>query len=199
MTAVIPRPVAAWSDLSHSEIGWDGGADLSTPRSVEQQGAHIGLQNRIAQRLVWISIAMQFSRPAISASGRVTGTVGEVGSVAGQVGVGARSAGSSRLPATGSGNPPNSSLLGGELPGGVKMKLGDKVINLRGDQPSRQCRGRRQWRQFQSRRRLAVLKRVSLPFFAHRFLPILHAVWLRRRWRPQRRSLRKSRQPQSSA
>jgi hypothetical protein len=30
-------------------------------------------------------------------------------------------------------------------------------------------------------------------------LPILHAVWLRRRWRPQRRSLRKSRQPQSSA
>jgi hypothetical protein len=51
MTAVIPRPVAAWSDLSHSEIGWDGGADLSTPRSVEQQGAHIGLQNRIAQSL----------------------------------------------------------------------------------------------------------------------------------------------------
>ena len=197
MTAVIPRPVAAWSDLSHSEIGWDGGADLSTPRSVE---ARISACKIASHRVfLWISIAMQFSRPAISASRRVAGTVGEVGSVAGQVGVGARSAGSSRLPATGSGNPPNSSLLGGELPGGVKMKLGDKVINLRGDQPSRQCRGRRQWRQFQSRRRLAVLKRVSLPFFAHRFLPILHAVWLRRRWRPQRRSLRKSRQPQSSA
>ena len=28
---------------------------------------------------------------------------------------------------------PTGSLLGGELPGGVKMKLGDKVINLRGN------------------------------------------------------------------
>jgi hypothetical protein len=30
-------------------------------------------------------------------------------------------------------NLPNSALLGGELPGGVKMKLGDKVIDLRGN------------------------------------------------------------------
>jgi hypothetical protein len=35
--------------------------------------------------------------------------------------------------ASGSTNLPNSSLLGGELPGGVKVKLGDKVINLRGN------------------------------------------------------------------
>jgi hypothetical protein len=28
---------------------------------------------------------------------------------------------------------PTGSLAGGELPGGVKMKLGDKVIDLRGN------------------------------------------------------------------
>jgi hypothetical protein len=67
---------------------------------------------------------------AQSVSGRVSGTVGEVGSVAGQASVGAGSSGSQ---GPGSINLPNSSLLGGELPGGVKMKLGDKVINLRGN------------------------------------------------------------------
>lgn len=65
---------------------------------------------------------------AQSVSGRVTSTVGEVGSVAGQT-VGAGPSGSQ---APGS-NLPGSSLLGGELPGGVKVKLGDKVINLRGN------------------------------------------------------------------
>jgi hypothetical protein len=57
-------------------------------------------------------------------------TVSEVGSAAGQAAVGAGPSGSQ---ASGSTNLPNSSLLGGELPGGVKMKLGDKVINLRGN------------------------------------------------------------------
>jgi len=52
---------------------------------------------------------------AQSVSGRVTGTVGEVGSVAGQAAVGAGPSGSQ---ASGSTNLPNSSLLGGELPGG---------------------------------------------------------------------------------
>jgi hypothetical protein len=67
---------------------------------------------------------------AQSVSGRVGGTVGEVGSVTGQAAVGAGPSGSQ---ASGSSNLPSSSVLGGELPGGVKMKLGDKVINLRGN------------------------------------------------------------------
>jgi hypothetical protein len=67
---------------------------------------------------------------AQSVSGRVNGTVGEVGSVSGQATVAVGPTGS---PAPGSLNLPNSSLLGGELPGGVKMKLGDKVIDLRGN------------------------------------------------------------------
>jgi len=68
---------------------------------------------------------------AQSVSGRVTGAVGEVGSVAGQTGVGPALSGPQ---APGSSNLPNSSFLGGELPGGVnKMKLGDKVIDLRGN------------------------------------------------------------------
>jgi hypothetical protein len=56
--------------------------------------------------------------------------VGEVGSVAGQTGVGPALSGPQ---APGSSNLPNSSFLGGELPGGVKMKLGDKVIDLCGN------------------------------------------------------------------
>ena len=67
---------------------------------------------------------------AQSVSGRVTGTVGEVGSVAGQATGGAGAAGSQTPSST---SPPNSSVLGGELPGGVKMKLGDKMIDLRGN------------------------------------------------------------------
>ena len=42
-------------------------------------------------------------------------------------------AGPSGSQASGSTNLPNSSFLGGELPGGVKVKLGDKVISLRGN------------------------------------------------------------------
>ena len=67
---------------------------------------------------------------AQSVSGRVTGAVGEVGSVVGQTGVGPALSGPQ---APGSSNLPNSSFLGGELPGGIKMKLGDKVIDLRGN------------------------------------------------------------------
>ncbi len=67
---------------------------------------------------------------AQSISGRVTGTVGEVGSVAGQANV---SSGPNGSQAPGSSNLPSDSPVGGELPGGVKMKLGDKEIKLRGN------------------------------------------------------------------
>ena len=67
---------------------------------------------------------------AQSVSGRVTGAVGEIGSVAGQA---AADTGPTGSQTPGSSNLPNSSPLGGELPGGVKMKLGDKVIDLRGN------------------------------------------------------------------
>jgi hypothetical protein len=67
---------------------------------------------------------------AQSVSGRVTGTVSEVGSVAGQASLGTGPTGSQTPSST---IVPDSSLVGGELPGGVKMKLGDKVINLRGN------------------------------------------------------------------
>jgi hypothetical protein len=63
-------------------------------------------------------------------SGRVSGTVGEAGSVAGPATAGAGPSGSQ---SPGSSNLPTGSLAGGELPGGVKMKLGDKVIDLRGN------------------------------------------------------------------
>jgi hypothetical protein len=78
------------------------------------------------------SVAFVFASAANgqSVSGRVTGTVGEVGSVAGQAAAGVGPGGSQ---APGSTNLPNGSMLGGDLPGGVKMKLGDKVINLRGN------------------------------------------------------------------
>jgi hypothetical protein len=82
--------------------------------------------------IVIANIAFIFASAANaqSVSARVTSTVGEVGSVAGQAAVGAGPSGSQ---ASGSTNLPNSSFLGGELPGGVKVKLGDKVISLRGN------------------------------------------------------------------
>jgi hypothetical protein len=67
---------------------------------------------------------------AQSVSGRVTGTVGEVGSVTGQASAGTAPSASHPL---GSTDLSTNSLVGGELPGGVKMKLGDKVIDLRGN------------------------------------------------------------------
>jgi len=75
--------------------------------------------------LVIASVAFVFASAANaqSVSGRVTRTVGEAGAGAGLSG--------SQAPS--SSNPSNSSLLGGELPAGVKMKLGDKVINLPGN------------------------------------------------------------------
>ena len=80
--------------------------------------------------LVIASVAFVFASAANaqSVSGRVTGTVGEAVAGAGQAG-----AGLSGSQAPSSSNPSNSSLLGGELPAGVKMKLGDKVINLPGN------------------------------------------------------------------
>jgi hypothetical protein len=86
--------------------------------------------NRIGIVIANIAFVFASAANAQSVSGRVTGTVGEVGSLAGQGAVGAGPSGSQ---ASGSTNLPNSSLLGGELPGGVKVKLGDKVINLRGN------------------------------------------------------------------
>src|SRR5262249_61113987 len=81
-------------------------------------------------RLVIASVPFVFDGAANppSVSGRVTGPVGEAVAGAGQAG--ARLSGSQ---APSSSNSSNSSLLGGELPAGVKMKLGDKVINLRGN------------------------------------------------------------------
>ncbi len=80
--------------------------------------------------VIWcVAFVFASEASAQSVSGRVTGTVGEVGSVAGQANV---SSGPTGSQAPGS-NLPNGSLLGGELPGGVKMKLGDKLINLRGN------------------------------------------------------------------
>jgi hypothetical protein len=85
---------------------------------------------RISVVIVSSVLVFASAANAQSVSGRVNGTVGEVGSVAGQAGVGPGPGGSQP---PGSGTLPNSSLLGGELPGGVKMKLGDKVIDLRGN------------------------------------------------------------------
>ncbi|MBO0717822.1 MAG: hypothetical protein J2P55_10875 [Rhizobiales bacterium] len=85
---------------------------------------------RIAVMIASVAFIFANAANAQSVSGRVTGTVGEVGSVAGQAAVGAGPGGSQ---ASGNTSPPNGTLLGGELPGGVKMKLGDKVINLRGN------------------------------------------------------------------
>jgi len=76
------------------------------------------------------TLVMANAASAQSVSGRVTGAVGEAGSVAGQVSAGGAPSGSQPV---GSTNLPTGSLVGGELPGGVKMKLGDKVIDLRGN------------------------------------------------------------------
>ena len=76
-----------------------------------------------------IAFVLATAANAQSVSGRVTGTVGEVGAGAGQAAVGAGSSGSQ---ASGNTNLPSSSSLGGKLPG-VKMKLGDKVIDFRGN------------------------------------------------------------------
>ena len=80
--------------------------------------------------IVIVTLVMANAANAQSVSGRVTGTVGEVGSVAGQATAGAGPSGSQ---SPGSSNLPTGSLVGGELPGGVKMKLGDKVIDVRGN------------------------------------------------------------------
>jgi hypothetical protein len=69
---------------------------------------------------------------AQSVSSRVTSTVGEVGSIAGQASAGGSGAGPGGSQTPGTTNS-NSSVLNGELPGGVKMKFGDKVIDLRGN------------------------------------------------------------------
>jgi hypothetical protein len=94
-----------------------------------------GLEGGMKQGVITIAIAMLVMANAAAAnaqsvSGRVTGTVGEVGSVAGQATAGTGPSGSQSPPSS---NLPTGSLVGGELPGGVKMKLGDKVIDLRGN------------------------------------------------------------------
>lgn len=85
---------------------------------------------RIAAVTGCVAVIFASGARAQSVSGRVTGTVGEVGSVAGQANV---SSGPSGSQAAGSSNLPSGSVVGGELPGGVKMKLGDKEIKLRGN------------------------------------------------------------------
>jgi hypothetical protein len=76
------------------------------------------------------AVCFASSANAQSVSGRVTGAVGEVGSVAGQASAGVGPSGSHAPNAV---DLPNGSVLGGELPGGVKMKFGDKAIDLRGN------------------------------------------------------------------
>ena len=105
-------------------IGWHGRGNSGADQF---NGAGSGMK-RIGIAIAAIVFVFASAASAQIVSGRVTGAVGEVGSVAGQTGVGAALSGSQ---APGSSNLPNSSLLG--LPGGVKMKLGDKVINLRGN------------------------------------------------------------------
>src|SRR5215469_9012210 len=154
MRGVIAPPVAARSDLSHSETS-DNRARIF--RRLIGRGACSAIHDRIGRtcldaaneaivvagdlrcggdmKRIVVAIAgavlvVASAANAQSVSGRVSGTVGEVGSVAGQAAVGAGPNGSAAPSST---NPPNSALLGGELPGGVKMKLGDKVIDLRGN------------------------------------------------------------------
>jgi hypothetical protein len=83
-------------------------------------------------RVIFATTIFAFANAANaqSVSSRVTGTIGETGSIAGQTLVGSGLSGSQTL---GNTNLPSNSLVGGELPGGVKMKLGDKVIDLRGN------------------------------------------------------------------
>ncbi len=85
---------------------------------------------RVAVVVGCVAFVFASGARAQSVSGRVTGTVGEVGSVAGQANV---SSGPTGSQATGSSTLPNGSVVGGELPGGVKMKFGDKEIKLRGN------------------------------------------------------------------
>ena len=68
---------------------------------------------------------------AQSVSGRVTGTAGGVGSVAGQTTAGV--AGASGSQGFGGADFSPGSMLGGDLPGGYGVKVGDKLIKLRGD------------------------------------------------------------------
>jgi hypothetical protein len=80
--------------------------------------------------LIFASAIFAFTSAANAQSVSVKGTVGAAGSTAGQTLAvtgpnGSQTLGEANLPAT--------SQVGGELPGGVKMKLGDKVIDLRGD------------------------------------------------------------------
>jgi hypothetical protein len=102
------------------------------PRAEDARAFARGGAGMKPSSVIFVATTFAFASAANaqSISSRVTGSVGEVGSVAGQAGV---SSGSSGSPATTSTNLPNSPLLGGELPGGVKMKLGDKVIDLRGN------------------------------------------------------------------
>lgn len=66
---------------------------------------------------------------AQSISGRVSGAVGAVGSVGGEA---TSQFGGAANPYGALNHPIAGSAAGGELPGGFGMKIGDKVIRLRG-------------------------------------------------------------------
>jgi len=136
-------------------IGWHGRGNSGADQF---NGAGSGMK-RIGIAIAAIVFVFASAASAQIVSGRVTGAVGEVGSVAGQTGVGAALSGSQ---APGSSNLPNSSLLGGELPGGVNE------TRRQGNRPSRQCRSGRHRRQLQSRRWLAVLKAAHFRALQHK-------------------------------
>lgn len=79
--------------------------------------------------IAFASLFLVFATQAIaqSVTGKVTGAVGGVGSVAGQATTGVTGSQSSNgLDLS------TSSNTGGELPGGLGVKVGDKVIKFRG-------------------------------------------------------------------
>jgi len=87
----------------------------------------VGRMDRITIALASIFLAFATQAIAQSVPGKVTGAVGGVESVAGQAtsGVTGSQASNGLDLSTGS-------LAGGDLPGGLGMKVGDKVIKFRG-------------------------------------------------------------------
>ena len=70
---------------------------------------------------------------AQSVSARVTGVASGAGSVAGQATTGVTGSAGYLGQGSNGASYSSGSVLGGDLPGGYAVKLGDKVIKLRGD------------------------------------------------------------------
>jgi hypothetical protein len=89
--------------------------------------------NRIVFGIAGTFLLLATNAEAQNVSNRVTGTVGGVGSVAGGAGSAASAAGSPTASIT---NPGNGTLpgsaTGGNLPGALGFKAGNRVIEFRG-------------------------------------------------------------------